>query len=476
MANRSTGPALPPDVSVNIGPATMLSRGRKRLSGRVKPNPLEANAALSELMSAGASNGVIDELAAQGAEEYAQMAPAAPEEFAQPLPSDLSEHYRDYANGSFNSAVGKILGIDSSGAENMARMRIADVRAQDEKAREDAYKMELMSPGSATALRQQDYLARLGVDASGLGANDINALNVPEYAAARATDAADLQKKQMELAVKEKIAAMKRKGGGGSGKGLAGLPGVPQEQMLQYALKLADGDPVGAQIIMRDPKALLQAMGRADTQAQQDKARAEHDAEAQRKNIAGATQDYAKQRDFLEKNMGPINEAYAILSKYGTDLPGVGPIDSGIGKSISQLKENLGMGNQWDRDTLELDRLSNVARQLRQQLVTGMGVSIPEGIENQYIAATNPKASEPQRRAALKQFFKLMKDYQANLDAGFGPQVVGAYKGNKARAQGQIAVRSKTTNEIKYYPLSKEASLKAAPGFSDNYEILGSGY
>ena len=445
-------------------------------------SPVADPAQLEALMQEAAPRGYMPEL------DAAPVGGAAPvaQEFSPPAASDYSSLYGDYADAGLIAGLGSEFGANTGTAKELVKMRIMQQQQADERAREDAYKQELMSPTSGTALRQQEYLRRLGVDASGLGANDINALNAAQFAnsslLAQRNNEADMAQKQYEAAVRLKIAEMRRrKGGGGSGRGmLTGPDGAPMtpEQYDKWVLDVAGGNPTTAAYYKAHPKALDKAIPAYNTRAESDRQKRLQDAEEQRKNIAGAVQDYSKAMDFYNSNIGPINKGLEILDKYeGKDLPGVGMMDARLKDwGLPRLKENLGISSEQDRDALDLDKASMQVKQMGQKLVTGLGVSLPEQFENAVIYALDKNASEQERIAALRNAAHMLNEAKKNLDAGFGPQVVDAYEGNRARTAGKIVVRNKKTGKRSMYPRSKEQVLRSAPGFSDEFEILGSGY
>lgn len=438
------------------------------------PAPAADPAQLASLMGTG---GYLPELGASSATP-------PPAEYAPPPPTSMAQNYADYSDAGLIAGLGAEFGSKTDTAKELVKERILRQQALDQQAREDSYRQELMSPNSATGLRQQEYLKRMGVDASGLGANDIHALNASQGAnalqLAGANNAADLEQKRLEMENRVKIALIKKKGGGGGGLGsMSGPNGEPmsKDQYDAWLLDVAAGNPTTAEYYRHNRKALDKAIPAYNVRTEADRQKRLADAEDQRKNIAKSVQDYAKQREFYDRNVGPLRDAMKILDKYtNKDVPGVGPLDSRVGIPIARAKEWMGMGNEDDRAALELDRASNMARQLYQQLRTGMGVSIPEGLENKIIMATDKNASEPERRKALTEVFEMLEGVRQNLDAGFGPQVVTAYEGNKARTKGQIIVRNKQTGAQKAYPIASEAKLRAAPDFDKKYEITGSGF
>ena len=331
---------------------------------------------------------------------------------------------------------------------------------------------EAMDPTSVTSQGQQAYLANLGVDVSGLGAKSIADVGAPQFGSASVLKdkdiAANLEKTRLDNEAKIAAARIK-KGGGGGGGGVARIASgaFNADRSINWdspeakdALSKTGNNKVTAERYLRDPK----QAGKIDLATLKTGNQDNDQLRAHAQKYGAALQDYAD-LDRVAKGMEDI------IKRNQSDLPGKG-LSAVYDPAVAYVRQTIGAGTQRDKDTQNLKALQTEAKQIYQKLKTGMGVSIPEGIENSFILAMDPNATETQVIEAVARLRQFVNEGQQFAQATFGPAAVRRYRANKAAAEGKIIVRSKIDGSTQEFPITEADTLRSAPDFDKEYEIF----
>jgi hypothetical protein len=341
---------------------------------------------------------------------------------------------------------------------------------------------EAMDPASATAQGQQAYLQSMGVDASGLGAQNINALGVPQRASNLELKNKDieygLQKTQMENAAKIEAAKLK-KGGGGSGVARGPAKWANPDGSVNWespeakdALSKTGNNKITAEKFLRNPK-----FGeKVDVAVVKEGIK---DPDQLRKLVI----DYGKDMDTIYSLKRAQQDAVNILKKVGNDVPGAGAVDRFTEGPRTFLAEQVGVGDKQRADSFErLKRSQMMMQQYWQRLTTGLAASIPEQIRNDFLAGLAPGASDPSIRRSVELFGQIVSDLEVNAKTKYGPEVASQYEANRKSTQGAtpaaqpaqqqfVTVRHRGTGAVKQYTPADFERLSRKPSFAD-FEVV----